>query len=284
MKFLAGAALLTLAATSFAADRDIFDIMYLPNAGTTFGISEATMVQGKQDRRSASDTKLNGYVFEQTVGHSLTDRLLLSATVNYTDVEFKTSGEKNDLRGFSDGTLNARFRAMEEGAGRLDVLAGLTVATEDKEVKRRTTNNTAGGHVGTLGVQYGQKLEKNQWAVAAIYTHNFEARSKDSGEKIKYKPHDELTFNANYLHRIAEKSNVRVDAGVNFVQQYKDKESPAETYPSQTVYTYGAEYQHILSPDMLLRLRVENDRTITNTAYVKNYNIMNYTVGLNYQF
>ena len=46
MKRFLAVCLLTVSTVSIAADRNIYDLMYLPNAGTTFGQTDFNLIKG----------------------------------------------------------------------------------------------------------------------------------------------------------------------------------------------------------------------------------------------
>lgn len=101
MKVLLALAVLTTSAVSLASERAIYDIMYLPSAGTTFGISEAQYSKRTIDA-DAGETDISGYGVSQTIGHTLTDRFGLAVSMNYANFEVDPENDtKHDVKGLS---------------------------------------------------------------------------------------------------------------------------------------------------------------------------------------
>ena len=96
MKRLFWFALALAALPILGAERDIYDIMYLPRAGTSFGVSSFgyshAHANGSGDIFSLSS---DAFSMSQTVGHSFTDKFSLSVNMGYL-----TSKSTNELEGY----------------------------------------------------------------------------------------------------------------------------------------------------------------------------------------
>ena len=167
MKFIIAICLLASATVSFAADRAIYDLMYLPKAGTFFGSTEAGYGWGKStmhdDSGDIADLEYSAYLLQQTVGYSVVDNLFISAAMSYqnTDIDVDVTGGDTDTyktTGESDPRFEARFRAIETEY-LVDVLVGAEIATGDSETASADNdgNNKNGGNVANVAVEIGQK-------------------------------------------------------------------------------------------------------------------------------
>lgn len=286
MKVLLALAVLATSASALAADnREIFDIMYLPNTGTTYGISEFNLINGEAEVFN-QDLELSGHRLSQTLGHSFTDRLSLAATLGYQNIETEIDGVNgsSESSGLSDPTLTARFRAMDESF-RFDVLGGATLSIMDSELEDNGDSTTAtGGSSLFVGSQVGGKSESFQWAVLGQLTHNFEAETdQDSQGDVKEDAHNELVLRLDILNKLAEKSFLRSNVTANFTEGYEDDQSPANETTGQTAYGIGTQYQHLLSTDLLLRAGVDYNK-VNDQGLVKDLSFWVLTAGANYEF
>lgn len=285
-KFIALAVLAT-STVSFAASSDIYDIMYLPSPGTTYGSTSYSMVNSKLEAEDVED-EIDGHVITQTIGHAFTDRLSVQASINHADLEYDPEvGEKYDLAsGISDPTLSARFRTMDENA-RWDILGGATISLGDSEIKSDgDTDNLQGGHSLFIGTQYGVKSESMQWAVSAILTHNMEATvdDKEIDEEYDNDAHNSLKVRGDLLNKLAEKSLLRSHLSVDFTEEFDQDFDSDTTYPSNAVWEIGTEYQHLFSQDLLARVGVDYQMNNFRTGQIDDWNTWIFTVGANYQF
>ncbi|MBA2405805.1 MAG: hypothetical protein H0V66_13600 [Bdellovibrionales bacterium] len=283
MKVLLALAVLATSATSFAADRDLYDIMYLPSAGTTFGISELEYI--KNDVESdAGDSENSGYGLTQTVGHSFTDRLSVAASLGYRNLEFDPEvGSKTEQTGITDPTISARFRTMDETA-RWDIVGGALISVMDSELESNgDTDNLQGGHALFVGTQFGTKTESFQWAVLGQLKHNMERTIDVSGfGDADYDANNELLVRGDILNKLAEKSFLRSFVSVNFVEKLKSDDA-GDTAPI-TTSTLGTEYQHLCKKDLLLRGGVDYAMNNYDSATVDSDNVWTFRVAANYQF
>lgn len=74
--------LLTSFSTNAAVNRNIWDLQYLPEAGTIYGESTFTFVDGEADVRSPiPDSEISGQTFTQRIGYSLLDKLSFEGAI-----------------------------------------------------------------------------------------------------------------------------------------------------------------------------------------------------------
>jgi hypothetical protein len=293
MKTFLALAVLATSAASYSASRDLYDLMYLPNAGTTYGITELAYVKGEFEGKTAGfnfDGDVKGYNFSQTVGHAFTDRLSLQATLDYTkqDADTDVSGlgsQTGTTKGLSDPTISARFRVIDEDF-RLDILGGGVISLGDQETDTETNgdseiNNRSGGHSLFVGAQLGQKTESFQWSFASILDYNLEGTVDVDGETEDFDSSKDLSFLADALFKVAESSFIRPFASVEFTEQVELDNGEEETAPS-TVYELGGEFRHLISKDVMLKASL--DYTSTNQASFDDFTYWTFMAGANYQF
>lgn len=286
MKVILALAVLATSVTALASSSDIYDIQYLPNAGTTYGFSTLDYFQGKIEPKGGSDTKIKGPRFEQTIGHSFTDRLSVQASLNYLKYTSSTSGTSDtDTKGVSDPTVTARFRMIDE-AIRLDLVGGALIGVGDYKVKSNgDANNLNGGSNLFIGAQVGEKRENLQWSFLAQMTRHLEATTKTSGSPtLKDDAHNELLLRADLLNKLAEMSYLRSHLSTQFTDSYDDDDTPKSTTAPQTIYEIGTEYQHLLSKDLMLRAGVDYQMINQYSGQIDKISAWDFKIGANYQF
>lgn len=287
MKFFLALAVLATSATAFSASRDIYDIMYLPNAGTNYGFTEVGYLTGEVKGKSGQvDTDISGYGFEQTLGRSFSDRLSVQVAMDYVNGEIDPDGGSSiDQSGLSDPTFTARFRVMDEDM-KLDILGGLLLSLGDTEIESNgDLDNRQGGHAVFAGAQVGKKMEGMQWAVQGLLTRNFERTYDTSGGDADVDANMDLLVRGDLLNKLAEKSFLRTHLDINFEgMQESDDTAPETVVAPTTTYTLGAEYQHLCSENLLARVGVDYISINNDTGYTKSDNRWKLFVAANYQF
>ena len=288
MKFFTATCLLAASAMSLAdSNRDIYDVMYLPNAGTTYGISDLAYRSLKQKSRTTTpDIKSKGFNFSQSVGHSFTDKFSLQANLNYTKLETTQSGTSDqDTKGISDPSFTGRYRLMD-ARFRVDVYGGALVSVGDHKIKSNgDDNNLEGGSQIYLGSQIGQKKPNYQWALGALYTRQFKAKtdySSNLDDDYKDDAYDVWELRADVLNRLLESSFLRTHASVNIANSFKDNQG-SETAPA-TTYEFGTEFQQKILPDLLLRAGVSYLTVNARSGQVERYSGLTFNAGATYQF
>jgi long-subunit fatty acid transport protein len=282
-KLIAVAVLATTTTLAFAADRAIYDVQYLPNAGTTYGQTQWDWTQMKLEADSG-DADTDGWTLTQTVGHSFTDRFSLEGSINYTDMTTDPDGgSKTDTTGISDPTLQARYRVMDE-AWRWDILGGATIGLGDSKTKSNgDSDNRQGGSDLFLGTQIGQKSENLQWAVLAQYNSYMKATSKTSGQpKVKDDAHGQWTLGADLLNKLSEKGYLRSHITGVWTPDYDDNQNG--TTASSATWNLGTQYQHMFSQDLLAYGGVNYQMINTASGQIDDFNAWILTLGARYQF
>lgn len=298
MKSLVIAGLMLASTVSFAeTDRKIYDIMYLPEAGTFFGSTEAAYALGQSTLHSdtlgdIADVDYNGYAVQQTLGYSITSQLFLSASMSYeaskADYDFDGAGtEKYESDGESDPSIAARFRVLED-SHILDILAGATISTGASKTPDADNdgNMKQGGHSFNLGLQFGQKTADMQYAVTFLATHFMEAEEKNGGSsKVDLNAHNSYKFGADILNPLFEKAFLRSFGSLTFVEAFNDENSVRTEQQSQI--NIGTEFQYLISQDLLLRagvsyLNIENN--VYNDIETREDFQFQFLAGANYQF
>jgi hypothetical protein len=301
MKLLAGLCLIALTLPSFAADRDIYDLMYLPQAGTFFGRTTGTIISGEIKGGGAPDGidvdfdgDISGYGFRQEFGYSLTDRFMLQIGADYQNVRSSSEvtvaglGEfesKNTTKGLSDPSIIARFRALDEDF-LFDLYGGMVIGTGDSETDGDKANNKQGGNSLILGTEFGAKQDNLQYAFNFQLKHNFEATNKDKDEDgsltTKADAHNEIQFGASIQPRLTENLFLSGFATVSFTDEYDDNQEG--TTASQTVYSLGAELRLALAESVMLFGGATYNKVNTNSGYLDDYHIWFFQGGALYQF
>jgi hypothetical protein len=287
MKFFFALAVLATSVTSFAASRDIYDIMYLPTAGTNYGFTEAGYITGEVKGRSGTaDADLSAYGIEQTLGRSFSDQLSVQASLNYINGEVDEDGSpKTEQTGLSDPRFTARYRVLD-GDMRLDVVGGALLSLGDSKIKSNgDRDNRQGGHALFAGAQIGKKAESIQWAVSGILTRNFERTYDLSGGDADVDANLDLAVRADLLNKITETGFIRSHFDIEFDgMQESDDTAPETVVAPATRYVLGAEYQHLCSANLLARVGVDYAMEKSNSGYQKSDDRFKFIVGANYQF
>lgn len=286
-KFLALVVLATTATSFAASDRAITDIMYLPAAGTTYGTSDlASMGRAVKGVDSDDDAKISGAGVFQTIGHAFTNRFSLAASLNYSTVEVDPeTGSKSDLKGISDPTVTARFRALDEKYT-LDFIGTGLISIGDKKYKDNgDQNNLQGGSAVEIGAQFGKKAESFSWAVTAAVRNNFKRKlDLDSNGDVDGKSNNDYKLRADILNKLAEKSFLRSHADVEFSDALESKNGSSILNSAYTIYTIGSEYQHLFSANFLLRGGLDLTQYNHDSSVVEKDIEASFHAGVTYQF
>lgn len=287
MKKLLALAVLATSTVAYSAS-DIYDLMYLPKAGSFYGISEVEYLKREVSGKSgAADTDLSGFQFNQVLGYSFTDRFSLQAELTYGNFEIDPDdAAKTDQTGVSDPRFLARYRLMDE-AYRWDILGGLLISRGNSEIESSgDTDNLNGGHAYALGTQFGQKTEAFQWTVGGLFTHNLERTLEQGSAEADLDPSNALEIRADFLNKLAEKSFIRYFASAEFTEIVEsDDLATGKTYAApDTTYSLGGEYQHLFSADLLGRVGLTYDMSNHDASIVDSDTAWTFLAAANYQF
>lgn len=272
---------LLVAGTSALADssRNIYDLMYLPKAGTAYGISQANYADA---RLMDSDTKIDGEIWNvnQSLGYSLSDMLSLQASLGYGQSNYDSG--VSDSSGISDPLFNARFRLME-GEYLLDFLGEAAISLGDHEIDKDNEGDARnGGHEVAAGAQFGRKTEGYQWAFSGLLRYNLESTTDDksSGVKTKDDAHFGVDLGGDFLVRTTAQSNLHLLAKAMIEQEYDDNKGGSTA--SLNTYTWGGEYQYLVSSDLMARAGISY--SLIKGAKIDQNDVFMFSVGANYQF
>lgn len=283
MKRLLVLALVAGASTAYAdSSRALYDLMYLPKAGTVYGISQANLLKGRiMDKSGTSAFKIDvdGYTFEQSAGYSLTDMFSLTAKIGYNDISLDNGG--SDSTGVTDPNVLGRFRVFDSEF-RLDLLASATISLGDSKTKSNGDSDARnGGHDVAGGVQLGHKFTDWQWSTTALLRHYFEATTDVSGSgKTKDDAHNELSLMADVLFRVDTAANLKFMTSAILTERYEDNQSSSTA--SSNRYLIGGEYQYLVSNDFLVRGGLSY--SIIKANHIDQNDLFTFSVGANYQF
>lgn len=269
----------------FAATRDVWDLQYLPTAGTVYGQSVVNSLNGRI-QTDASTTSISGFSFTQTAGYSITDRLLLSLSGEYVDSKFKETGssEVSKTRGWSDPNLNARFRLMDDRF-RVDVLAGGILNTGDARTNDSYLSNNKGGNDFNLnggpkvyaGIEAGQKSASFQYAILAQVARTMGATDHFAGENENNKAHNDYLLQAFLLNTLAEKVFLKSFASARFRDSHDD-------YAPLTDLQIGTGGLYAFTPQILADLGVGYRQLNFQTGQVDDLHVWTLHAGARYQF
>jgi hypothetical protein len=266
MKFLLSVLIAAMPVLSFAAEREIFDLMYLPKAGTTFGMTNASY-GSLETEVPGSKTETNIYGLQQMVGHTVTDNLLISADIQYQ--QFETNND--ETTGFTDPRLGLRYRMLDETT-RFDVLANFSYDTGRRNPIR------PGNHEFNLGGQFGQKHQDFQWAFTLLFGRNF---APNNNEQTGVEGFFQYRAQFDGLYRVMNNGFIRGYAGAHLLESQVGRAN-VEVEPSETRFQAGAEFRYTLLNNLLLMAGVEYQKH--QNAQIDGRNALILTTGALYQF
>lgn len=279
--FLTGFLLVATGIALADTNRDIYDVMYLPNAGTTYGISDLTYQSVKAKSRSTNpDVKFKGIGFSQSIGHAFTDKFSLQASLDYVRLT-----DDRDTRGISDPSFLGRYRVMDQRF-RVDVVGGGLVSVGDRKVQSNgKDNHLLGGSLLQGGVEVGQKKPNYQWSIGGLYTRHLKSQTDyNSPQNQDYETdaYNTWDFRADVLNKLLEATFLRTHASVYLQDSFRDDQNYKAA--SATTYEFGTELQQKLLPDLLLRAGVNYLSVSTRSAQYERYDGLTFNAGATYQF
>lgn len=299
MKRFLALSLLVVGTNAFAdTTRNIYDLMYLPKAGTAYGFSELAYGYGQatlfdeSSRTDIADVTRTQYSFRQTVGYSLMNNLSLQAAIDYggdtlkVDAKGGASLDDQDSSGVSDLDLLARYRLVDD-TSKWDLLVGGSASFGDSKSPNgsKDGNRMTGGHSATAGVQYGSMMGGNQFAAGLRYTHFFEATDKTAGVKTKSNAHNSVALDLQWLVGIADQLFLVPRGSLSFSESFNDDQGGKTEGLTQA--NLGAELRYVVSNDLMLRFGLDYVNLENSVADEVEYRedwFVNATVGANYQF
>lgn len=274
-----------------AASRDLYDVMYLPQAGTAYGSSTLGFGKITRESKALGDLDLDGIEFSQSLGYALSDRFSLTLDMDYSKIEAEAeNGDKYDsAKGISDPALTARLRLIDE-AFRLDVVGAAIVNFQDREVEENgDTNNTQGGHTFVIGPELGVKAESVQWFIGGYLVHNLSAETKyklnSLAATVEDEANNELLLRTSLLHRLYQKNFLRWNAQGRFSEEVgNDRENLIGKTAPSTTYELGVEYEYAASDSVLIYVGGNYQQFNTRSGQIDEAYGWNSYLGANYQF
>jgi hypothetical protein len=296
MKILLTICLFISASASFASERSLYDLMYLPKAGTFFGSTDGLALWGKSTTHSdtvgdVADLKYSGLAVQQTVGYSLLDNLFVSASMSYQSVGVEKDvkgGSKDTFThvGESDPRIDARFRVMDSEY-LFDILVGGQIATGDSKsaTAKKDGNNKDGGHVANVALEFGNKSQDFQFSTQIGYKHFFEATNKTEGLTTKSNAHSAYNFKGSVQYALTQQSFINPFAELIFTNAYNHDIGSKNSQTTQI--DLGAEYKYLVFENLLLRAGIKYtnmENQVTDGIEVREDMILTFLAGANYQF
>ncbi|HXH74546.1 MAG TPA: hypothetical protein VNJ08_06250 [Bacteriovoracaceae bacterium] len=291
MKVLLALCVLATSGAALAADRNIYDVMYLPAAGTVYGITNYNSYSGYV-KGNLGEADIKGTIIEQTVGFSAADWLSFYVDLNLAnikqDIDYDPAtnaagfpDSKSTVKGWSDPTVGLRFRAFDSGL-RFDLIGEATVSNDDKEEKGDEITNKQGGSSTSYGAEVGMKDGDMQWSLGAFLNNYAKATTSypDLGFEVKTDAYSEKVVVARLLNKLGNSVFLRTGAFVGVTEEYDD--DAGATYESVTEIKVGPELQFLLYEGFLLRTGVTYNTYNSGGVDEHYYWILN--VGANYQF
>lgn len=283
MKKFFAVSLIMAASSAFAAESALYDVMYLPKAGTVYGFTTGTHTNAEV-RGIGGDFEIDGFGLNQTAGFSVLDNFSIQASISYDNaITSPEDGSNTSTSGISDPSFQGRFRLMDSDF-RLDVIGGGLLSLGDSEVdKDGDSNNLEGGSQVFVGAEFGKKVQDLQWSLTAKLNRYMESTTDiDGGSKVDDDAHNGLFVRGDILNVLPENNFIRTHLSADFTDGYED-EDKAETSP-MTTYELGTEYQYLYTANLLLRAGVDYTRSNVNTGQIDNFDAWIWTLGANYQF
>ncbi len=274
MKRFVIAGLVSIASFSaLAAERQISDLMYLPNQGTKFGETGLGILAGNAKTDEGRSFYM-GYGVNQDLGYALSDNLSLTLGLSMAHVDVKTrSGGNNTFTtqaGINEPTLAARYRALESDLI-MDVVGTLQAKIGDQEIDGSRTNGLDGKNAAAVELNLGQKKGNWQYVGVVGLEYNMEGTTKDKANDVKatFKPHLDYKVGAAGQYQMNETTFVRAGVNVDLDSKVKAKKNADDLVASNTFnYSLGLSYR--ASKDLLLsgsyNLRDVKSKDVRNSA------------------
>jgi hypothetical protein len=282
MKRLFWFALASAALPILGAERDIYDIMYLPRAGTTFGMSSFLYSHAHANASgNIFSLSSDAFLMNQTVGHSFTDKFSLSGNMGYLTSKSTSALEgyrfTSKRVGWSDPALGARFRLSDDGL-LWDVIGGALIESGKQSQDQQRSNNKRGGSALTLGTQVGKKTDSLQWAVHADLTRHGERTREINRPLLSWRTETEPHYysgsiGGQLLNRVGLRSFIRSGATFSAVGSAIDD--------SYKIYRLGTAYEHVCSKDLILRSGIDYSLIENRLRSIHQFS---FTMGAGYQF
>jgi|GEM_PF-4958245 len=239
MRFLL-LSLLLVGSLAQAADRQLVDLMYLPNAGTLFG-ETAFNLEGSEYNINKAETQVTTHntIFSQELGFGVTDALYVGVQYEHQLAgEDKTKGgESVDTLGSLNPSFKGTLRVMDQASAtyNLDILAAYLPDLFDRETSDNDKEYTAayGGAAYKVGARLGQKNGTSHWNFELNLTVLGEAEAKLENEKLT----KDASFDLGVVYAFQENMlpwlDFRAHAGITRVGGYDIESDDAASDDSE---------------------------------------------------
>ncbi len=279
----------------FAAEANIYDLQYLPDAGMLYGHTDATYTSG--EAKNTNTVAIYGWTYAQTIGWAPTDKFLLSARIRNTALTYEYfTGSKAQFTGWSDPSLEGRYRILNENFI-LDFIGGGILSTDSSYINFGGTANAhgsndadfLGGPQVFMGLEIGQKREYWQYAFQAFGYRVMNSTSRFKGEPTQSNdPYNIWTLQGSLLNNLnSQKLFLHSFIGTRLVDGYLAKASESnEKFAIAPIIEYrmGTGLDYALSPSFLWNTGVTYREFKFDSGSIKYYYMLVWDVGLKYQF
>lgn len=239
MRFLLLAFLL-VGSLAQAADRQLVDLMYLPNAGTLYG-ETAFNFEGSEYNINKAETQVTTHntILSQELGFGLTDALYLGVQYEHqlAGEDKIKGGDSVDTLGSLNPSLKATFRVMDQAAAtyNLDIRAAYLPDLFDRETSDNDTEYTAayGGAAYKVGARLGQKNGTSHWNFEVNLTLLGEAEAKLEDEKLTKDASFDIEVAYAFQENMLPWLDFRAHAGITRVGGYDVESDDSATDDSE---------------------------------------------------
>jgi hypothetical protein len=241
------------------------DLMYLPQAGTLFGTSEASFGVFNTERQisptstSYVKTDFKQVLLKQTIGFSLLDNLSLEAGITFSPLfkgDIKSANTVTSYKedGIGDPTIQARFRLLN-AQYLFDVRAFGSFNIEDTDSRTRVGSVGLGGHSAGLGVDLGRKSDDSQFAISVDVRAFLEQTSKFQTTTLKTDTFYAANLRFARLVTLADKLMFNAFFDFGYVTSIKDNAN--NLIGSSLNYSAGVDFRYVLTDRVVIRPSLE---------------------------
>ncbi len=284
-----------LAWNASASDSNVWDVQYLPKAGSLYAQSGLSYSSG--EAKKSSTTAIFGWSYSQLFGYAPTDRFLLSTRIRISELTYQyISGSRARFTGWSDPSIDTRYRLFDEKF-LVDLLGGGIVATESAYTNFGGTANAhgsndldfLGGPQLYLGLEMGQKFPELQYSLLAQGSRIMNSTTRYKGNPTESNdPYNIWTFQGTILNNLSQnKWLLRTTALTKLVDGYLSQ--AAETKQKYSTaplieYRLGTEIDYVLSRDVMAVAGINYRQFKFNSGTIDHYYIWVSNISLKYQF
>lgn len=292
-------------------EREIYDLMYLPKAGTIFGQTFYSSTAYKSTAKTTvkiAELEVSTVSLTQFAGYSVMDNLavvlevdyLLNSTqkLDYTSI-VATPDSESESKGLGDPTLQVKYRVLDQKDSKfnLDITPKYTFSTGDSETGTEDDdgNGKQGGSNFGLDVTIGKKYAEAQWTAFIGYEQSGEANSKDATtkEKSKTSSYGTLIMGGGFQRHMTEKWIFEIEVLLASVGNYKEKTGTEYIkFKDQSSFSLQPSFTYVSNADLAFSLGLDltsyadyktEDEAGTKVKYEENA-AASLILGAKYQF